>query len=396
MEKEAMDKVRKAVKVHLDKAWKLSGELREHPELPHEEVESSRKMAELLEQAGFEVIYPFAGYKTAFSAVMDNGEGPSVAVLVEYDALPEIGHGCGHNLHGALSVLTGLAMMDMKDAFKGKLHIIGTPAEEENGAKVGMADQGIFDDMSLAMMIHSWGGGKSIPDMDVLSLRCYVVEFFGESAHAVACPWRGRSALAAGRKFLDLLDARRECFTPDVRVNAVILDGGKAPNIIPDYTKIRMEFRTSSMMRLEQVDEMVKKCANAAAMALDCSVKLEFGLSDFADMVRNPVLEQAISGLFTQVGQEVGTVAPATGSSDMGNVSYRCPSIQPLLSITDEPLALHTTDFRDATALPQAYEALEQGASVLAALALRTFNDKAFRDEVQKAYHISLEAKKKI
>lgn len=396
MEKETMDRVRQAVKVHLDKAWKLSGELREHPELAHEEVESSRKMAELLEQAGFEVTYPFAGYKTAFSAVMDNGEGPSVAVLAEYDALPEIGHGCGHNLHGALSVLTGLAMMDMKDAFKGKLHIIGTPAEEENGAKVGMADQGIFDDMSLAMMIHSWGGGKSIPDMDVLSLRCYVVEFFGESAHAVACPWRGRSALAAGRKFLDLLDARRECFTPDVRVNAVILDGGKAPNIIPDYTKIRMEFRTSSMARLEQVDEMVKKCANAAAMALDCSVKLEFGLSDFADMVRNPVLEQAISGLFTQVGQEVGTVAPATGSSDMGNVSYRCPSIQPLLSITDEPLALHTTGFRDATALPQAYEALEQGASVLAALAIRTFNDKAFRDEVQKAYHISLEDKKNI
>lgn len=393
MEHGLMERIQQAVAKHLGEAEALSRELGEHPELPYQEFESSRKIAKVLKDAGFEVTYPYAGYETAFSAFLDNGDGPSVAILTEYDALPEIGHGCGHNLHGALSVLAGLTLMEMREDFKGKLYVIGTPAEEENGAKIGMADQGIFDEMSLAVMMHSYGGGASFPNMDVLSLRCYVVEFFGQTAHAVSCPWKGKSALAAGRKFLDLIDARRECFTPDIHVNAVILDGGKAPNIIPDYTKIRLEFRTDSAARLNQVDEMIKKCADAAAMALDCTVKLEFGLSDFADMVRNQTLEDEITELFHQVGQRVKAVEPASGSSDMGNVSYRCPAIQPLLSITDDSLALHTVEFRDATMEPQAVSAMGQGAAAMTALALRTFTDEAFRQKTADSFQEALASK---
>lgn len=395
MERDVVGKVKQAVERRLEQARLLSEDLREHPELSHKEYESSKKIAELLKEAGFKVTYPYAGFSTAFCAVLDNGDGPSISLLTEYDALPEIGHGCGHNLHGALSVLAGLALMDLKDSFKGKLYVIGTPAEEKDGAKIGMAAQGIFDDMSLAMMMHSWGGGYSMPNMDVLSLRCYIVEFFGESAHAVACPWKAKSALGAARKFLDLIDARRECFTPDIHVNAVILDGGREPNIIPDYAKIRLEFRTNSVARLEQVDEMIRKCAEGSSIALDCTYKLEFGLSDFADMVRNSVLEEEVSRLFSLVGQNVTEVAPATGSSDMGNVSYRCPSIQPLLSITDEALALHTPAFRDATSKPQAIKAMEQGACVLVMLALRTFTDEAFRTEMKEAFLRTLDEKQK-
>lgn len=387
------EQIQKAVKHHLNEAIALSEDLAEHPELPYEEYESSRKMAQILEKSGFDVTYPYAGYDTAFCACLDNGDGPSVALLTEYDALPEIGHGCGHNLHGSLSILTGLTLMELKEQFKGKLYVIGTPAEEENGAKTGMATAKIFDDMSLAIMMHSWAGGLCIPNMDVLSLRCYVVEFYGESAHAVAGPWHGKSALAAGRKFLDLIDARRECFTPDVHVNAVILDGGKAPNIIPDYTKIRMEFRTDSIGKLEQIDEMIKKCANAAAMALDCRVTLEFGLSDFYDMVRVAPLEDCISSYFREFGCPVGQVSPATGSSDVGNVSYRCPTIQPLLSITKEALALHTPAFREATKTAEAYDALAAGASVMAAAALRTFNDNPYRSSVLEAWKKEVEKK---
>lgn len=396
MKQVSKEQIQEAVNRHLDEASALRKDLGEHPELPNQEFESSRKITRILETAGFEVTCPFAGYETAFCAVLNNGEGPSVAVLTEYDALPEIGHGCGHNLHGSLSVLTGLALLDLRDSFQGRLYVIGTPAEEEDGAKVGMADQGIFDGMSLAMMMHSWSGGASVPNMDVLSLRCYVVEFFGETAHAVAAPWKGKSALAAGRKFLDLIDARRECFTPDIHANAVILDGGKAPNIIPDYTKIRLEFRTDSKARLEQADDMIRKCANAAAMALDCTVKLSPGLSDFADMVRNEVLEQATAELFRQNGQPVAPVDAPCGSSDMGNVSYRCPAIQPLISITDQTLALHTPEFRDATMRSEAVTAMGLGASVLTALALRTFNDTEFREAVEKSQQSTLEAKKRL
>lgn len=396
MEHQTSKQIMDAVQVHLKQAIHLSEDLAAHPELPHQEFESSRKMAELLKDAGFEVTYPFAGYATAFCACLDNGDGPCIALLTEYDALPEIGHGCGHNLHGSLSVLTGLTLLELKDYFKGKIYVIGTPAEEENGAKTGMAEQGIFDNMSLAIMMHSWAGGKCLPDMDVLSLRCYVAEFYGESAHAVAGPWHGRSALAAGRKFLDLIDARRECFTPDVHVNAVILDGGKSPNIIPDYTKIRLEFRTNSMARLEQIDDMIKKCANAAAMALDCRVTLEFGLSDFYDMVRVKPLEDSVEDYFHDFGFATAPIQPATGSSDVGNVSYRCPSIQPLLSITDENLALHTPAFRNATLKPAAYDALAGGAAVMTALSLKIFNDEPYRSQVTASWKEAIESKKNI
>lgn len=390
------DTLLNAVNVHLNEAISLSEYLCDNPELPYEEYLSSKEIVNVLEKQGFQITYPFAGYNTAFCACLDNGEGPKIALLTEYDALPEIGHGCGHNLHGALSVLTGLTLSELRSSFKGKLFVIGTPAEEENGAKIGMAEKGIFDDFSLAIMMHSWAGGYSHPNMDVLSLRCYVVEFHGEASHAVAAPWEGKSALAAARKFLDLIDARRECFTPDIHVNSVILDGGKAPNIIPNYAKIRMEFRTNSMKRLEQVDDMIRKCANGAAMALDCNVTLNYGLSDFYDMVRVKTLENSIVSEFEKFQIPHLPVLPPTGSSDVGNVSYHCPTIQPLLSISKNSLALHTSAFRDATKMPEAYHSLKQGAAVMADLILKVFNDACYRDLIKTDWEKELLNKKNL
>lgn len=382
-----------AVKIHLDKALELSRYLREHPELPDQEFESSRRMVEILKDAGFEVTYPYAGYETAFHALFDNGDGPEVAILAEYDALPEIGHGCGHNLHGSLSVLTGLALKSLKEFYKGKIHVIGTPAEEENGAKIGMSAQGVFDKMAAAMMMHSWSGGKCRADMDALSLRCYFVEFYGQTAHAVAAPWEGKSALAAARKFLDLIDARRECFTPDVRVNSIVVEGGKAPNIIPDYVKLRMEFRTATLKSMGAVDEMVRKCADGAALALDCTVKFTT-VFEFADMVRNMALEEEVIRQFEAFDMETTGVEAASGSSDVGNVSYRCPAIQPLLSITDEDYALHTEAFCNATAMPKAETAMEKGACILSLMALKLLNDDEFRSRVNKEFREQVEKRR--
>lgn len=385
--------VKKAVEKHRKAAVALSDDLGAHPELPHKEFESSAKIVDLLKKAGFQVEYPFCGYKTAFSALLDNGEGPDAAIMVEYDALPDIGHGCGHNLHGSLSVLAGLALLELRDRYRGRIHVIGTPGEEGDGAKVGMAAKGVFDGMAVAMMMHSIGGGVCQPDMDALSLRCLEMEFRGRSAHAVAAPWEGRSALAAARKFLDLIDARRECFTPDIHVNGVILEGGKTPNIIPEQVRLLVEFRTNSSAKLRSVDEMVQKCAEAAAMALECRVTWNATFSDFADMVRVSALEKEVERILTGLGERVSEVTPPIGSTDVGNVSYCCPAIQPLMAITDEPLVLHTAEFAAATLKPRAHQAMARGAETLALLALKILNDGDFRRAVREDFTRQLDLK---
>ncbi|MDR3335140.1 MAG: amidohydrolase [Treponema sp.] len=382
MEQEISQRIRNGVSKHFNQAKALSDDLAAHPELSNEEFESSRKIVELLKTAGFEVEYPYQGYDTAFCARLDNGDGPHAGILVEYDALPDIGHGCGHNLHGSLSVLAGLALMELREHFKGRVSVIGTPAEEEKGAKIGMAGHGVFDDMAVAMMMHSIGGGVCQPNMDALSLRCYVMEFTGRPAHAVAAPWEGRSALAAARKFLDLIDARRECFTPDIHVNGIILDGGKATNIIPAHAEICLEFRTDSMKKLKLVDEMVLKCAKAAAMALDCEVSWRPGYADFASMVRVSSLEDEMTTILRNLGATVSAVSPPLASTDMGNVSYRCPAIQPLIAITGEPLVLHTVEFAAATLKSQAHEAMARGAEALVTLTLKVLGDEGFRKKI--------------
>lgn len=375
-----------AVDKHQAAAAALSDDLAAHPELPDQEFRSSKKMVELLEQAGFQVEYPYLGYPTGFRAVLDNGEGPSAAILVEYDALPGLGHACGHNVHGSMAILAALALMDLRDQFRGRLCVVGTPAEEEAGAKVGMADQGTFDGMSLAAMVHSWSGGAGAADMDVLSLTCYLVEFRGQSAHAAGAPWEGHSALAAARKFLDLVDARRECFTPDIRFSGIFTDGGKAPNIIPDRAEVRLEFRTDSARKLKAMDEAVRKCAQGAALALDCQVSFTLGFDSFADMVRVPALEAEALAVMDELGIAHRPVAPPSGSSDVGNVSYRCPTIQPLVPICQDFYPLHTPEFQKVITLPAAHRAIGQGAQLIASLVLRALTDQAFRQEVHTSW----------
>ena len=382
-----------AIEKHWQQAVELSDDLYAHPELPDQEFRSSQKVVDMLRAAGYEVEYPYMGYPTGFRAVLKNGEGPSAALLIEYDALPELGHACGHNAHCAMAVLAALALAEAKDQFQGTVYAFGTPAEEENGAKIGMAAKGAFDGLSLATMIHSWSGPASISDMDVLSLRCYLVEFKGVSAHAVAGPWKGHSALAAARKFIDLIDARRECFTPDVHVNSVFKESGLQPSILPDRAVVRIEFRTDSMAKLEQVDEIIEKCAKGAAMALDCTVSFSKGTEDFADMVRVPVLEDAVEDLLHEMGRASEPVRIPNGSSDVGHVSYHCPAIQPLLTIGETFYALHTPEFREETIKEPAHQAIADGAKLLGSLVLRALTDEEFRDAAQKSYLAQKEKK---
>ena len=352
-----------AVAKYHEMAIALSDDLAAHPELPDQEFRSSQKMVEILQQAGYEMEYPYLGWPTAFRGVLDNGEGPNVAIMVEYDALPGLGHACGHNVHGSMAILTALALAECKDQYQGKVYVFGTPAEEERGGKIIMADQGAFDDMAVAMMIHSGSGGVAVADMDELSLKCYLV------------------------------DARRENVTSDIRFSGVILDGGKAPNIIPDKAMVRIEFRTNSMAKLERLDGIVKKCAQGAAMAMDCEVSFTLGFDPFADMVRVPALEQEVTDLFDVMGQAYMPVPDATGSSDVGNVSYRCPTIQPQFPICSSPWPLHSVEFVQEITRPAAHKAIADGAVVMANLAYRVLTDEAVRKAISTSFEESKQKK---
>ncbi len=387
-----------AIQDKLPEAFSLVRYLYDHPETAGKEVQSSKVLVEALRQAGFQVEYPFMekelGYGTAFRAVLENGKGPRAAILVEYDALPEIGHGCGHNLHGPLSILAALGLARCKELFSGTLEVIGTPAEEEEGAKLHMASAGLFDGMDLAIMMHCGSGPCSQTEMDATSLRCYIVEFYGQSAHAAGSPWLGHNALTAARKFMDLLDARRDSFQPGTIMSEVILDGGKQPNMVPDYAKIRMEFRSPSMKNLEELDRIVRNCAQGAALALDCKVKFTLGFPDFYDMARIPALEEKVKEKFQEIGAPIEDPLPAGGSSDVGNVSYHCPTIQPIISITDAPYSLHTPELRDATLTPHARQQMAVGAEVIAETVLAIFNDGGFREKVREDFQRVLASKK--
>lgn len=387
------DFITEAIARHHALAIELSDDLYAHPELPDQEFRSSAKMVELLKAAGYEVEYPYMGYPTAFRAELSNGPGPHAAILVEYDALPGLGHACGHNVHGSMSILAALALMDLKDQFPGKLSVIGTPAEEEDGKKIGMAARGAFDGLDLAVMNHSYSGGVSLPDMDLLGLQCYILDFHGTSAHAAAGPWKGHSALACARKFLDLVDARRECFTGDIRFNGVILDGGRAPNILPDKAQVRLEYRADSRAKMNMLNDIMHKCAKGASIALDCEYTYAKGFDGFDDMVCVPALQKEVSGLIKALGHPCGAPQTPSGSSDVGNTSYRCPTIQPLIAICQAPYALHTIEFREETIKEPAHKAIADGAQLIAELVYRTMTDESFRSEVNSSFQAALKAK---
>jgi amidohydrolase len=365
-------------------AKNLSDYLYERPEISGKEFDSSKKIAEILREAGYAVEYPFVK-PTAFRAAFKNGEGASVALLAEYDALPEIGHACGHNISGAISVLAALELIQNKD-FAGTVYVIGTPAEETEGAKIEMRAAGVFNGIDFAIMLHCYGGGISSPNMDVLCLRCVKFGFKGRAAHSVAAPWEGRNALSAARKFIDLIDARRETFTPDMRANAIITKGGDAPNIICANAEVIVQFRAASEKNLEILSDAINKCARGAALALDCEVEIKKEFADYLNMIRLETAENEIKKIFGELEIKVSEVLPPIGSSDVGNVSYEIPALQPLLAITQQPFALHTPEFARATTGSAAYEALKKGGIAVKKMALKVLNDAGFRKRLKEEF----------
>ncbi len=374
------------IDAHAAEAAEFSDYLAEHPELSGEEYESSRLMAEKLRQAGFSVEYPFCGFPTAFMAVKSNGaHRPVVAIMAEYDALPEIGHACGHNLHGTMALYAGLAIGEAMGELCGELRVVGTPAEEADGAKIKMADEGVFDDVDLALMIHS-NAGESYADYRSLGINGLDFTFTGRTSHAAALPWNGRSAQNGMLLFMDAMNMLRMHMRDHCRLNAIVMKVDGAANIIPDKAVCRVEARAPEKATLDELTEAVLRCAKGAATATMTEVSWEPFEGRFEPMVSNPSAEKLAEETMEEYGVQCTSGRPASGSTDVGNVSCRCPAIQPEMAITEKRLSLHTREFAAATTTREGHEALARGAKIMADICIKVFTDEKLRNAIREDF----------
>lgn len=353
---------------NLKEFYDISIYIGENPELGHEEFKASEILTRTLRKHDFSVELGTCNLPTAFTATFDSGkEGPVVAFMAEYDALPEVGHACGHNLIGTMGIAAGIGLSKVVSKTGGKVIVFGTPAEETRGGKVTMAEEGIFDSVDVALMVHPLDRyTKSGPS---LAMDAIQFEFFGKSAHAAASPHQGINALDAVIQLFNSINALRQHITPDARIHGIISEGGKAANVVPDYAVAQFYVRAAKRSYVNELVEKVKHCAEGAALQTGATVKSSFYEFSYDDMITNNELSEAFTKELISLGVDEAEILDqrdGTGSLDMGNVSQVVPSIHPYIKITNENYACHTNEFREAAMSEQAREAMIRGAKAMA------------------------------
>ena len=372
---ELKEKIAQAVKENLQDAIALNDDLADHPELSGEEYESSRKIVELLKRKGFDVEYPFAGLPTSFKATYGrNDHKYKVAIMTEYDALPGIGHACGHCVSGAISVLAGIAASRLQDALDADIDVIGTPVEETDGAKCALIKKGVFDHYDMAMMIHLYD--QNLIYCTLNGLASYLYTFHGKAAHASAAPWDGINALNAAQLMFHGTDCLRQHVTPDVRIHGVIRNGGEAPNIVPEEASAEFYVRALDLDYMMDVVRKVDDCAAGGALATQCTWDKVETAATYANMRRNYTGEDALREIYEELDIDInGDHEKIFGSSDAGNVSFVCPTFHPTLQIVDRGVPIHTREFAQAVKTERAHEAIALGANVIALQIAKIFSD---------------------
>lgn len=338
--------------------------LHENPEIRFQEHRAAALLTDELREQGFEVEQGVAGLETSFVATYGSGR-PCVGIIAEYDALPKLGHACGHNLIGTWALGAGIALKQALPEFEGTIKVIGTPAEEGGGGKVTMADAGVFRGVDAAMMIH--GRDTTYLDRGSLAVTPYTIEFFGQSAHASAAPEMGRSALDALLQVFFGVNQLRQMLRPHTRIHGVITDGGDAPNVIPDYARAEILVRAREVDYLEELKGRFRSIVEAAALATGTRAEVTEGIS-YKPRVCNTALVEAFGANLVDLGldYEVPSADTGVGSSDIGDVSQLVPTIHPYLQICEKGVAGHTPEFAAAAASPRADELLATGATLLA------------------------------
>jgi len=343
------DKVRAHIEENQKHLIEISDEIHANPEVANEEVKASRLLAEELEKAGFKVDLGVAGLDTAILAVHpDQSDGPTIAILGEYDALPVIGHACGHNLIAASALGACLSLGSMKKDIPGKLVFMGTPAEEAIGGKIAMVEKGLFKDVDAALMFHASG-----------------------------TPEKGINALDAVIQTFNGINALRQHIKSAARIHGVITHGGLKPNIVPDYAAAEFYVRAPTDSYCSELVKKVEKCAIGAASATGATLKYTVVEPSYQSRIMNKTMGNLFEKNLTAIGEPLISLPPGSGagSSDIGNVSQVVPTIHPYISICDDSIAGHSIEFEKASSSERGNEAMLNAAKALAMTAIDLFTD---------------------
>lgn len=345
----------------------ISRDLRDNPEVGWTERFAARRLSDCLENNGFTLERGIGGLETAFRATLDSGKpGPAIAILAEYDALPGVGHGCGHNLIAAGALGAGLGVQEVLDELGGRVIVLGTPAEEftnEIQGKIKLLRAGEFAGIDTCLMLHPWP--VTAPINSSLAFVSLDMVFHGQTAHAAADPWNGRNALDGVILAFNHINALRQHIQPDVRIHGIITDGGVVPNIIPERAAARFMLRAGKQKRVQEVLERVKSCIEGAAEATGTSVDISVN-TEAADTVAYPTLQALTRANYELLGVPFGAPIDWTASTDFGDVSYVMPSESFFIGLGAGDLPWHSTAVADAVTKEPALRAMIAGAKVLA------------------------------
>jgi len=343
----------------------LSLKIHSNPELAFQEFKAAAWLTEYLEENGFSVERGICELPTAFRGTYGRGE-PVIAILAEYDALPELGHACGHNLIATSSIAAGVASRLAVDRFGGSLLVIGTPGEELYGGKAVMAERGAFSDVDMAMIVHP--GVVNAATIQSLACQTLDVEFFGKAAHAAARPEAGINALDAMTQSFTAINALRQHIKDKARIHGIITNGGEAPNIVPAHTAGSFIVRAEDDEYLDELKERVINCFIGAATATGAKLEYRWGEVRYSSMINNQSLARLFRRNMQSLGRRMHLIdsSGGFGSTDMGNVSQLIPAIHPLVALAPPGVLIHSPQFALAAAAEESKSYFLDAAKALA------------------------------
>lgn len=378
-------RIEASIQEHLDAYMEIVKTLYDNPETGFQEYETQKVLVKYLEDAGFDVKSSVV-VDTDFVAEYKSGkEGPTIAYMCEYDALPEVGHGCGHNLIAGIGIAAGEALKSVIDEIGGTVRVVGTPGEENFGGKVKMSEAGVFDDVDAALMVHpDTENGVGSRSLAILPIK---YEFFGKNAHGCH-PQDGHSALDAAISTYTQISMLRQFVTPGSYIHGIIRDGGLAANVIPAYASMEYYFRAPTMAYCKEIAARAEDCVKGSCTASQTTYKTSMYECPYEDTKINYTLADMLTEKYKELGvEQINPVDEVPcGSTDVGSVSYVCPTIQGTIKIADCSVAGHSKEMAAATISEDGKAGLVTAATAIALIGLDLITEPEKLEKAKKEF----------